>query len=303
MSDKVEEATAQVVSVVEPANGSAAVAGVSSENSPAAAAEGSPAPAAPAAPVLKPAPVPTQSTWKTPPRDSSVIPSISFDVENIIRKKPQPAKENRRTKRKPVAGSAGAASTANGKSKKTVEKRSNSKDDANDAAGKRKQQAHSQQHPQRQQQQAPRRSNRSRNPYLVNVQDIEIGSVVNWPSEEAKAAAVAACVAQLEYYLGINNLLKDMHLRKHMNTQGWLAMADVAQFARMKAITGGDIDVLVQASKAGSSVFECGFVGADESFDNLKLRTLTKPLNWVLAAEQRLGAGLDEAVPAQNQPE
>lgn len=48
---------------------------------------------------------------------------------------------------------------------------------------------------------------------------------------------VAAVTAQLEYYFSMDNLLKDMFLRKHMDSQGWIFLAFIADFNRLKLLT------------------------------------------------------------------
>lgn len=252
-------------------------------------------------PVLKPAPIPTTTPWNTKNK-SETIPSINF--ESIIRKKPEPVKEvsNRRSKRKNLNNNTTTTinNNSNNNRKKSSEKRSNSKDDQNDAAGKRTKSKLQQQQQQQQQQSLQQtrqrkgsRQHNNSNPYYINIQDIEIGSVVNWPSEESKEQSIEACSQQLEYYLGINNLLKDIYLRKHMNSSGWIKLKDISQFSRIKAITGGDVDVITQAVKRANGI-EWEGINEDESFNLIKLRTLTKPLNWVLPLEQRLKSGSDE---------
>lgn len=243
-------------------------------------------------PVLKPAPIPQTTPWNTITKTNT---SINF--ESIIRKKPEPVKDqqsNRRSKRKNLNTTTTTSNNTTTNAinrKKSSEKRSNSKDDQNDAAGKRTRSKTQQQQTKQQQQRKPSSRNNqptSTTPYYINIQDIEIGTEVNWPSEEAKSQSIDACAQQLEYYLGINNLLKDMYLRKHMNSEGWIKLNDISQFTRVKAITGGDISVITAAVKQASGIESN--VESAESFDAIKLRTLTKPLNWVLPEDQRLNA-------------
>jgi la-related protein 1 len=52
--------------------------------------------------------------------------------------------------------------------------------------------------------------------------------------------------AQLEYYFSVDNLCKDLFLRKHMDTQGFVPLAVVAQFKRLREITD-DIEILGHA--------------------------------------------------------
>lgn len=237
-------------------------------------------PETPVKPTLKPAPIPTTTPWNT--RKSAQVPSIDFS--SIIRKKPEPKvpetrKEARKAKRKP----------AQAPRKKPSEKRANSKDDQNEAEGKRTRSRAQGNGSTAQNGHVASRRKPLRNPYYINIQDIEIGAAVAWPSAETKSMAVDACAQQIEYYLGINNLLKDMYLRKHMNAQGWIRVGDIAQFTRVKAITGGDVSVITQAVHNAQGVEYRG-----DTFDSLCLRTTTKPLNWVLPEDQRIGGGLDD---------
>lgn len=46
-----------------------------------------------------------------------------------------------------------------------------------------------------------------------------------------------AVAMQLEYYFSLDNLLKDMFLRKHMDSQGWIFLTFIADFNRLKQLT------------------------------------------------------------------
>lgn len=39
---------------------------------------------------------------------------------------------------------------------------------------------------------------------------------------------------QIEYYFGVDNLCKDMYLRKHMSEEGWVPLSLIANFARVR---------------------------------------------------------------------
>ncbi|PNS18998.1 La-related protein 1 [Sphaceloma murrayae] len=56
------------------------------------------------------------------------------------------------------------------------------------------------------------------------------------PAGEREMQTMAAR-AQMEYYFSIDNLLKDIFLRKQMDSQGWIFLQVIAQFNRMKQMT------------------------------------------------------------------
>jgi la-related protein 1 len=46
--------------------------------------------------------------------------------------------------------------------------------------------------------------------------------------------------SQMEYYFSIDNLCKDLYLRKNMDSQGWVLLSVVADFKRIKQLTGNE---------------------------------------------------------------
>ncbi|VDN60589.1 unnamed protein product, partial [Dracunculus medinensis] len=51
-----------------------------------------------------------------------------------------------------------------------------------------------------------------------------------------------------EYYLSEENLMKDVYLRRNMDKQGYLSLALIANFPRLKSVTG-DMNIIVSALK------------------------------------------------------
>lgn len=41
-----------------------------------------------------------------------------------------------------------------------------------------------------------------------------------------------------EFYFSVENLVKDMYLRSQMDAEGWVPLAEVANFNRMKQLSG-----------------------------------------------------------------
>lgn len=80
---------------------------------------------------------------------------------------------------------------------------------------------------------------------------------------------------QLEYYFSVDNLCKDMWLRKHMDAQGFVKLSVVASFNRLKKIiqNSGGMEVgmeLLRATCLASDVVE--FVVGDDQIDRLRNR-------------------------------
>lgn len=71
---------------------------------------------------------------------------------------------------------------------------------------------------------------------------------------------VEMVTTQLEYYFSVDNLLKDMFLRKHMDSKGFVLLAVIANFNRVKQLTP-DRDILKVACM-NSEIIEIG-VGED----------------------------------------
>ena len=56
-------------------------------------------------------------------------------------------------------------------------------------------------------------------------------------SQEAQDQLLGSITTQLEYYFGTENLIKDIFLRKHMDSQGFVFLDFVAGFNRIKQLT------------------------------------------------------------------
>lgn len=58
---------------------------------------------------------------------------------------------------------------------------------------------------------------------------------------------------QIEYYFGKDNLIKDHYLRSKMNDEGWVPIADIAGFPRMRSITA-DMAIILEAINTSSVI-------------------------------------------------
>jgi la-related protein 1 len=89
----------------------------------------------------------------------------------------------------------------------------------------------------------------SANPYDYPMQ-AQMGNMPTYPvgpySPALAPEGFALLKAQLEYYFSVDNLCKDLYLRMHMDTQGFVPLTMIAQFKRLRDITD-DLDILGNA--------------------------------------------------------
>ncbi|GKZ88424.1 hypothetical protein AnigIFM59636_008283 [Aspergillus niger] len=86
---------------------------------------------------------------------------------------------------------------------------------------------------------------------------------------------------QVEYYFSVDNLCKDLFLRKHMDSQGYVGLAFIASFKRVKSLTE-DFELLRHVARQLRSV---EYVQAEDGLDRLRPRE--KWEQWVLPMDQR----------------
>ncbi|KAA8917844.1 hypothetical protein TRICI_000002, partial [Trichomonascus ciferrii] len=98
-------------------------------------------------------------------------------------------------------------------------------------------------------------------------------------------AALGLVIGQVEYYLSVENLCKDIFLRRQMNSKGLVSLNLLASFNRVKSLTNGDKAMLYEACKWAPS---CEIIGN-------KIRPKTNWETWVLPPADRLPGGLDES--------
>ena len=94
-------------------------------------------------------------------------------------------------------------------------------------------------------------------------------------------SVLAMVTMQFEYYFSIDNLCKDVFLRKHMDSQGFVFLTFIAGFKRIQALSQ-DFELLRFACQE-SSVIE--IVRGDDGID--RLRRAEGWEKWVLAMEER----------------
>merc|ERR1719424_1720507 len=60
------------------------------------------------------------------------------------------------------------------------------------------------------------------------------------------ATMVRKVKEQIEYYFGVDNLLKDVFLRKHMTDEGWLPITLISSFSLISQMTR-DASIVMEA--------------------------------------------------------
>lgn len=109
---------------------------------------------------------------------------------------------------------------------------------------------------------------------------------------DSQAVSVLSMVKmQLEYYLSIDNLCRDVYLRKHMDSQGFVFLHFVAEFKRIQSLTR-DIDMLKYACQQST---EIEIVKGEDGVDRIRRRDGWE--QWVMPSEQR-----DESMKNNNGP-
>lgn len=91
-------------------------------------------------------------------------------------------------------------------------------------------------------------------------------------------------VNQVNYYFSTENLVKDLYLRKQMNSQGFVPLKKLIEFNRLKTLTGGDIQQLNIALNYLPHL----------EVQNGKIRVSLNWSNWILPFDQRDDAGKEE---------
>ncbi|KAB8078978.1 hypothetical protein BDV29DRAFT_121393 [Aspergillus leporis] len=86
---------------------------------------------------------------------------------------------------------------------------------------------------------------------------------------------------QLEYYFSVDNLCKDLFLRRHMDSQGFVPLAFIAGFKRIKTLTE-DFELLRHVSRQLRNV---DYLQSEDGVD--RLRPKESWGQWVLPVDQR----------------
>lgn len=122
-------------------------------------------------------------------------------------------------------------------------------------------------------------------------------SAMPFPAQMDPHYLVEMVVSQLEYYFSVDNLLKDMFLRKHMDGQGFVSLDVIANFNRVKSLAQ-DKD-LVKMACMSSQIIEICADGEGQD----RVRRADGWQQFVLPYEQRDGTAQNEGPAKLERPE
>jgi la-related protein 1 len=94
-------------------------------------------------------------------------------------------------------------------------------------------------------------------------------------------SVLAMVTMQLEYYFSIDNLCKDVYLRKHMDSQGFVFLAFIAGFKRIQALTQ-DFDLLRYACHESRII---DIIQGEDAVDRVRRKEGWE--KWVVTMEER----------------
>ncbi|EHL00693.1 putative Uncharacterized HTH La-type RNA-binding protein [Glarea lozoyensis 74030] len=95
------------------------------------------------------------------------------------------------------------------------------------------------------------------------------------------ASVLAMVKMQLEYYFSIDNLCKDVFLRKHMDNQGFVFLNFIASFKRIQALTQ-DFELLYYACHESEVIEQ---IRGEDGIDRMRRKDGWE--KWVLPVEER----------------
>lgn len=110
------------------------------------------------------------------------------------------------------------------------------------------------------------------------LQTMSAGPYGSYPDQLSLLAMVSM---QLEYYFSIDNLCKDVYLRKHMDSQGFVFLNFIAGFKRIQALTQ-EIELLRYACQESAHI---DLIKGEDGVDRLRRKDGWE--KWVLAMEER----------------
>ncbi|KAI9716452.1 MAG: hypothetical protein M1812_005347 [Candelaria pacifica] len=131
-------------------------------------------------------------------------------------------------------------------------------------------------------------------PYDYN--SMHVMSAVPYSPYVEQYSVINMVSMQLEYYFSVDNLCKDMFLRKHMDSQGFVFLNVIANFNRIKALTA-DMEMIRYVCLTSKNIeFRTGNDGMD------RLRRWEGWQTWVLDIEERDASAQNEGPSSVQQP-
>jgi len=106
----------------------------------------------------------------------------------------------------------------------------------------------------------------------------------------------AMITTQLEYYFSLDNLLKDMYLRRHMDSQGFVSLEFIAGFNRIKNLSS-DLELVKLVCQQSSTI---EYRTCEHGQDRLRRRDGWE--QWVLSMDERDESARNEGPKELHQP-
>jgi la-related protein 1 len=113
-------------------------------------------------------------------------------------------------------------------------------------------------------------------PSMFDYQPMQPMSALPYHSYVDQFSVLAMVSMQLEYYFSIDNLCKDVFLRKHMDSQGFVFLSFIADFKRIQALTK-DLDMLRFACQESEVI---DIIKGEDNLD--RVRRMEGWEKWVL---------------------
>ncbi|KAF2131324.1 hypothetical protein P153DRAFT_355135 [Dothidotthia symphoricarpi CBS 119687] len=133
------------------------------------------------------------------------------------------------------------------------------------------------------------------NPYDYSMMQ-PMGALAYSPYGVDQHALFAMITTQVDYYFSVDNLLKDMFLRKHMDSQGFVSLEFIAGFNRIKHLST-DLDMIKLVCQQ-SSIVE--YRTGDDGLDRLRCKDGWD--KWVLNMAERAETAQNEGPKELHKP-
>lgn len=116
---------------------------------------------------------------------------------------------------------------------------------------------------------------------MFDYQQLQPLSAAPYNSYVDESSLVQLVTMQLEYYFSIDNLCKDVYLRKHMDSQGFVFLSFIAGFKRIKALTT-NFELLKFACQDSAII---DVIQGEDGQD--RIRRAEGWEKWIMALEER----------------
>lgn len=138
----------------------------------------------------------------------------------------------------------------------------------------------------------PQPLNMIQTPGMFDYQPMQPMSALPYHSYVDQFSVLAMVSMQLEYYFSIDNLCKDVFLRKHMDSQGFVFLSFIADFKRIQALTK-DLEMLRFACQESEVI---DIIKGEDNLD--RVRRMEGWEKWVLPNMEERDASVRNAGPS-----